>query len=247
MHSSYARYTDYYRYVDFKRLDFIVDTVEANYGAVRNKVMGLDIGCGIGKMTLPLASLGYQMLGVDMDAEAIKAGSLRKAKLFGEHRDSPQFLVGDAENLSFLRSDYFDFVICSELLEHLRHPEKALNSLCSVLKKSGLLIVTAPNGYGPYSLVFDQFRNRVVSKWFRRIGASEHVQSLTLSALRRLIEEAGFRVLKVKHSDFISFLPLMVRFDRFCYWDCKLADRLFPQLVSGWYLACQKKDDGYCH
>jgi 2-polyprenyl-3-methyl-5-hydroxy-6-metoxy-1,4-benzoquinol methylase len=240
MHSSYSKYTDYYRYVDFKRLDFFVHTLETSFGSFKNKVIGLDIGCGKGNITFPLASLGYHMLGIDINAEAIKAGSLRKAELFGENQDNPQFLVGDAQNLPSLRADYFDFIICSELLEHLRYPVKALDSLNYVLKKDGLLIVTVPNCYGPYSLIFDQFRNKVASKLVPRIGASEHAQYITLSVITRLINNAGFKVLKVRHSDFISFLPLLVRSDKFCYWDCKLADKLPSSLVSGWYLACQK-------
>jgi ubiquinone/menaquinone biosynthesis C-methylase UbiE len=183
------------------------------------------------------------MTGIDINAGEIKTSNLRKAELFDEQQYYPQFLKGDAENLSLLKPASFDFIICSEVLEHLRHPEKTLSSLYCILKQNGLFIVTVPNGYGPYSLIFDQFRNKIVSKLFSRIEPSEHVQAFTFSAFTRLIEKAGFKILKVNHSDFISFMPLLVQFDRFCVWDCKLADKLPPQLASGWYLACQKKSD----
>lgn len=238
---SYTRYCDYTRFVDFKRLDFIIHTLEANYGAAKNKVMGLDIGCGKGNITLPLTSLGYKMLGVDIYARAIDICIQKKEKLFSGHQDYPKFLAGDAENLSFRQGDNFDFVICSEVLEHVRHPEKVLKSLDSCLKQNGILIVTVPNGFGPYSLVFDQLRNKIVHKLVPRIGPSEHVQYFTFSAITKLIKGAGFEVLKVKHSDFISFLPLLVKSDRFCVWDCKLADSLFHPMVSGWFLVYRKK------
>lgn len=38
----------------------------------------------------------------------------------------------------------FDVVLCSEVLEHLPSPEKALTELSRLLKKGGILILTAP-------------------------------------------------------------------------------------------------------
>ena len=134
-------------------------------------------------------------------------------------------------------------MICSEVLEHLNHPEKALNLINRVLKENGLFIVTVPNGYGPYSLIFDHFRNKVISKIFPKIGLSDHVQAFTLSKIYNLIRDAGFEVLNINHADFISFLPILVRLNKFRYYDCKLADKLPSPLVSGYYIACRKKSN----
>ena len=91
-----------------------------------------------------------------------------------------------------------------KVLEHLNHPERALSSINAILEENGLLIVTVPNGYGPYSLLFDHFRNKIASKIFPNVGYSDHVQAFTLSRILNLIKKAGFEVLKVQHSDFIS-------------------------------------------
>lgn len=233
MTQNYYKYTEYTRYVDFKRLDFIVQSIKNYFN--KTDLRGVDLGCGKGNVTIPLASLGYNMIGIDISRNNIKAA---KAKQITE--DNPTFLVGDAENLT-LDDKIFDFVVCSEVLEHLNHPEKTLNSINGILKESGLLIVTVPNGYGPFSLISDHFRNNVICKVFPKIGLSDHVQAFTLSKISNLLREAGFEVLNVKHSDFISFLPILVKSNRFSYYDSKLADKLPPPLVSGYYISCRKK------
>lgn len=234
MTKKYQEYTEYTRYVDFKRIDFIVQSIRNHFN--RTNLKGLDLGCGKGNVTVPLASLGYNMIGIDISSDNIKVAKVKQIT-----KDNPTFLIGDAENFVLEKGD-FDFVVCSEVLEHLKHPENALNSINEVLKEGGLLIVTVPNGYGPYSLIFDHFRN-VVSLAFPKIRPSPHVQTFTLFKICNRIKKAGFEVLNVKHSDFVSFLPILVESTGFSYYDCKLADKLPPPIVSGYYIACRKKND----
>lgn len=238
MTKRYTTYTEYTRYVDFKRLDFTVRSIKNHSN--RTNLKGLDVGCGKGNITIPLASLGYSMIGIDISPNNIEAAQYKQIT-----KDNPIFLVGDAENLAFEKRS-FDFVVCSEVLEHLNHPEKALKSINKILKENGVLVITVPNGFGPYSLIFDYFRNKVICKIFPRITPSGHVQAFTLSKINNLIKEVGFEVLNVNHSDFISFLwsiPAESRKLKVSYYDCKLADKLPPCLVSGYYIACRKKNN----
>ncbi len=171
------------------------------------------------------------MIGIDISLRNIKVANSKRIK-----DNNPQFLVADAEKMKF--KEKFDFVVCSEVLEHLKNPQRALSSIHGVLKRNGLLIVTVPNGLGPYSLIFDHFRNKVISKIFS-IKASDHIQTFTLSDISHLLKLCGFKILEIQHSDFISFL-LFGRFDPLQKFDCKLADKLPPMLVSGWYFKCRK-------
>ena len=181
MVKDYYKYTEHTRHVDFKRLDFVVRSIRNHIN--RTNLKGLDLGCGKGNIAVPVASIGYSMVGIDISSENTEEV---KSKQITE--DNPMFLVGDAENIP-LKKGNFDFVVHAEVLEHLNHPERALNSINDVLKEEGLLIVSVPNGYGPYSLISDHFRNKVISKIFPKIGPSDNVQAFTLSKISNLIKE----------------------------------------------------------
>lgn len=232
MSEEYHKHTTYMRFVDFKRLDFIVQSLKKY--STKKDTWGLDLGCGRGNITVPLAYLGYNMMGIDISPENIRIAKSKQIT-----RDNPLLFIGDAENLTLERAD-FDFVVCSEILEHLNHPEYALNSIREILKEKGVLIVTVPNGYGPYSLIYDRFRDLVISKIFD-IPLTDHIQFFTLSKIKNLITEAGFDVLNVNHSDFISFLPIISKSKGISMLDCKLADKLPHRVVSGYYILCRKK------
>jgi 2-polyprenyl-3-methyl-5-hydroxy-6-metoxy-1,4-benzoquinol methylase len=63
MTKNYYKYTKYTRHVDFKRLDCIVRSIRDRFNN-RTDLKGLDLGCGKGNVTVPLAYLRYQMTGV---------------------------------------------------------------------------------------------------------------------------------------------------------------------------------------
>lgn len=59
---------------------------------------------------------------------------------------SPKYspdIIGDAHNLPFSESSY-DFIICSELFEHLNNPQQVLSECYRILKPGGQLLITVP-------------------------------------------------------------------------------------------------------
>lgn len=230
------------RYVGLKKLTVLASWLRDCYRSPNRLYTGLDAGCGKGDITLVLACLGYQMMGIDISPQAIHQAEIQKTRFFVKARYLPTFLVGNIEDLSVgMPRNVFDFCVCSEVLEHVEHPASALASVFKVLRADGLLIVTVPNGYGPYSLVYDHFRNKLLAKIVPAIRRSEHVQTFAWGKIRKSIERAGFKIQQVKHSDFISFLPFLAESNKICRWDCRWADILPAPLVSGWYFLCQKK------
>lgn len=94
----------------------------------------LDIGCGDGRGSLPMAREDITVIGVD-----ISKGMVRKAIDCAEKegRGNPLFyFVADAENLPF-RNDAFDVCIGYGMLHHLPQPGNALREISRVLKPSG--------------------------------------------------------------------------------------------------------------
>lgn len=229
MNQNILKFTDYKNPAEIKKLSFILETIHFN---IEKQAKGLDLGCGVGNITYPLSITGYDMTGIDISKTNIKKANQKSIKT-----NHPQFLVGNAELLNINKR--FDFCICSELLEHLNNPESAIKTIYKLLKKRGILIVTVPNGYGPYSLVYDQFRNRIVSR-FIPIGKSDHVKYFSYYEITSLLERNDFKITNICQSDFLSCLPPLKFSHGIKKIDCLLANKLPKRIVSGWYFVCRK-------
>jgi ubiquinone/menaquinone biosynthesis C-methylase UbiE len=92
----------------------------------------LDAGCGTG---LNLASLPPGSVGLDLNPRNLE---LIRARL-PEH----QAVEGDIEAMPF-EDRAFATVVCTEVLEHVPHPDAALREIRRVLQPAGLLIGSVP-------------------------------------------------------------------------------------------------------
>lgn len=86
-------------------------------------------------------------------------------------------LVASADDLPYPDND-FDFVLCTEVLEHCRDPAAVLREIARVLEPGGLAFVTTPFLVSLHEMPYDYYR-------------------FTPSALRALAEEAGFEVVSL--------------------------------------------------
>lgn len=73
----------------------------------------------------------------------------------------------------------FDFVLCTQVLEHVPDPLAAVREAHRVLKPSGQLLLTVPQGYGVHGEPFNYFN-------FTRYG------------LDLILKQAGFEVMHIK-------------------------------------------------
>lgn len=100
----------------------------------------LDIGCGAGRTTIPLYSIGYRdIVGLDIAEEMIKSAKSLNNNI--------EFVVGDATNLKYDNST-FDKAIFSfnglMLIPKRERRLKALKEINRVLKKGGYFIFSTP-------------------------------------------------------------------------------------------------------
>jgi len=57
-----------------------------------------------------------------------------------------------------LKNDSVDTVLCTEVLEHVPEPQKMMNEIARVLKRDGVLIMTAPFALGHHQAPYDYYR-----------------------------------------------------------------------------------------
>lgn len=104
----------------------------------------LDYGCGTGfTLTCPLGQGGDRILGIDPHPPSVDIAV--EQNLY----DNVRYAVGDLNDL-LEQNERFDVIICSEVLEHLQEPGAYLEGFNKLLKMPGILIVSVPNGYGPF-------------------------------------------------------------------------------------------------
>jgi ubiquinone/menaquinone biosynthesis C-methylase UbiE len=91
----------------------------------------IDIGCGSGTYQKALSKGIY--IGCDLNSQ-----SLKKAV----KAPNAEYICADATHLPF-KDNFFDIVLCSEVLEHLDSPLKAIKELARASKK--MIVLTFPN------------------------------------------------------------------------------------------------------
>lgn len=95
----------------------------------------LDIGCAYG-FYLKYLEKDYETYGIDISLHAVE-----KAKQIC--KDS-KIAVMSAERLEF-KNNFFDLILCLDVLEHSINPKKCLENCRAILKNNGFLIVSVPN------------------------------------------------------------------------------------------------------
>jgi SAM-dependent methyltransferase len=128
----------------------------------RAEVAVLDVGCGNGRVvSLPIAAAGFEVTGIDVHAPSIE--SARAANRLPNARF-------ECMDFSALRSRaQYDAVILSDVLEHVDNPRALLDTALANLAKDGILLISIPNGYGPYE----------AEQYLIRIGLLKPVLALT--------------------------------------------------------------------
>jgi len=158
----------------------------------------LDIGCELGYYVRKMAKKGLKATGVD-----ISPTKIRKSKVVAAQSNiNCKFYIQDAENLEF-EDNSFDWVLCTETLEHLLKDQRAAQELVRVAKK--FIIISVPQ-----KSVFWRFINLLAPVYgFNKRGAG-HLREYTTESLLRLFGDSVQVQVLEKAGFFISFLDRFV-------------------------------------
>ena len=170
----------------------------------------LEVGCTAGHYTLRLAGEGYDVTGLDISADSIKAAQLLAAS---SGLSSAEFVAGDAENMKDIPDSSFEGVYSFSTLRYVANPLQALSEIRRVLKPGGRAVVDFPNKFCPWFEVLKFL-----------VGGERHIHDHTYSPgqVRRMMGRAGFGNVELKliiffAKQFPGFLtPLYKAVDAIC-------------------------------
>lgn len=187
------------------RLAFIRDTVTAHFARAprtRRPLEGLrllDIGCGGGLVSEPMARLGAQVTGVDATAPNVKA-----AKVHAESAGlAIDYRVGAAELLLAAGEAPFDVVLNLEVVEHVADVDVYLAACADLVAPGGLMILSTVNRT-PKAFALAIFAAERLLRWVPA-GTHEYDKLVRPEEARRALERAG---LAVDEPVGVSYQPL---------------------------------------
>jgi len=235
-----------------KRFDWVSDII-IRHGPIRV----LDVGCGTGAfLTFPLAARFPQIefFGIDVDRPSVEfARTHHRAPnlTFAHVNDAPDVL--------------FDLIVASEVIEHVEHPHEFLLSLTKKMSDQAKILVTVPNGHGPFeimSLIEDALYVSGLLRflrWLKRkaglgvpreslsdrdtLAVDPHINFFSFAGVRRLMAGAGLRLLQYRPRTFLCgfVLDYLLRGERLLTWNARIADALPPFMNSAWMFLVERQ------
>jgi len=153
----------------------------------------LDVGCGAGLLSEPLARLGAAVTGVDAAPELIEAARTHA----GQSGLAIRYVAGEVATVE----GSFDLVTALEVIEHVADPAAFVCQLAERLAPGGMLVMSTPN-----RTAWSRLLTITLAEGTGRIprGTHDFDQFLAPEQLRSMLEAAGLAVTATRG---IAFSP----------------------------------------
>ena len=149
----------------------------------------LDAGCGEKPYSLIYGSLAKEVIGCDVETCV--------------HDQSQVDVFASLDSLPF-KEDYFDTIICTNVLEHVAEMENAIKELSRVAKKNATVIVSVPFLYPTHEAPYDYYRCTIYGLQYQLLKHG--------FAVKKIIPLGGIGLLGVVYLNFIftRLIPIKV-------------------------------------
>ena len=128
------------------RVQYIVGQIATQFNRDLNSLMPfkglrlLDIGCGGGLLSEPMARLGAEVIGADAAPKNIPVAQAhaKQSGLTIDYRNTvAEALVDEGE--------LFDVILNMEVIEHVAQPQMLINACADLLKQDGIMLCSTIN------------------------------------------------------------------------------------------------------
>mgnify|MGYP003950860777 CR=1 FL=1 len=143
------------------RIEYILEEISKHFRLhnkkkkLLNNLEILDIGCGGGLISEPMARLGGKVTGIDASEKNIKIAILHSKK----NNLKINYINKSPEQLSVKKK--YDIILNLEVVEHVDNLDLYLNSCSNLLKKNGLM--------------FTATLNRTLTSYIKAIVGAEYI------------------------------------------------------------------------
>lgn len=183
----------------------------------------LDLGCGDGKISLEFVKIARakEIYGIEVVPRFCRKASQRGIKC----------IIGDLNQKWELKSDFFDLIFSSQVIEHLYNTRLFFEESYRCLKPGGQLIITTENlaswinigalvfGWQPFSTTningwslgnpltwhLDEPKDKEFMRQYHTTGEIGHIRVLSFQGLVDLLKKVGFKKVKACST---GYLPL---------------------------------------
>lgn len=168
----------------------------------------LDVGCGEGYYTIPLASAAGFSVGADVSSSVLQL--MQSLQVYDAKKLAPS--VTDVEKLPFAAGT-FDKALCSHLLEHVLDDRAVVGEMQRVVKSNGIAVFAIPLKYtAPYNAI--RAVESIGRKLFRPgkqpapvaapgeldvrlVGRQAHIRHYSVDVFINMLDEMGFTMRRV--------------------------------------------------
>jgi len=186
------------------RIQYIIDNIIKHFNIKKDKtdfLKGLnilDIGCGGGLISEPLARLGANVTGIDASEKNINVAKLHSK----QNGLEINYLKASPENLN--NFEKFDLILNLEIVEHVENVNLYIKSCYKLLKKNGLMFTATLNRS------FTSYLKAIIGaeyilRWLP-IGTHDWNKFIKPEELEKLLSQEKFSTIEIKGLSFNPFL-----------------------------------------
>jgi ubiquinone/menaquinone biosynthesis C-methylase UbiE len=148
-----------------------------------SEALAIDVACGPGTFTRPLAARVRRAVGVDLTPAMIEKARAEAARAGVTNID---FVCGDIYALPFA-DGVAGVVACGYAFHHMLEPASALAEMARVLRPGGRVAIA--------DLIVQEGPGGAIQNEIERARDPSHTNALTIAQFRTLMQDAGLRLL----------------------------------------------------
>ena len=185
------------------RIEYITTNIKKHFKIEKNKdnfLKGLnilDIGCGGGLISEPMARLGANVTGIDASEKNISVAKLHSKK----NELKINYFAKSPENLNEVEK--FDIILNLEIVEHVDNVNLYIKSCYKLLKKNGLMF-TATLNRSFTSYIKAIIGAEYILRWLP-IGTHDWNKFIKPEELQQILSQEKFSTLDIKGLNFNPF------------------------------------------